>query len=281
MKRRLLRLTAAALPVFLLLAAVLDSRYSIKTTEYTLRFDALPQEFDGMRIVHLSDLHGTELGRGNRRLIDAVLSARPDLIVMTGDMISNADQIPVFEALVRGISGAAPMYYVNGNHEWAGRCVDSVEAMLEKYSVRCLRNEYEPIYKPGTEAHFIIGGADDPNGHADMKKPDALTVDLSHDYPGDFVLWLCHRNDYVTMYPDAPVDLILCGHAHGGIIRLPLVGGLLNLEHRLGAEYEKGLYYGQRFVMEVSCGLGNSIVVPRLFNRPELVVLTLKSGGNL
>lgn len=268
---------AALLAAFL--AAAADSRYCLKTSEYTLTLDRLPRELDGMRIVHLSDLHGSRFGRRNERLVRAVLDAAPDLIAMTGDMASDPGEIPAFEELVSGIAGAAPIYYVNGNHEWAGHCVNEVEHMLKFYGVRCLRNEYEPVCLPEKSAHFVIGGADDPNSYADMKTPDILAGELSRDFPEDFALWLCHRNDYIMVkeYNFLPVDLILCGHAHGGVIRLPFVGGLLNLYHRLGAEYEKGIYRCGRFTMEVSTGLGNSIIVPRLFNRPELVVLTLKS----
>ena len=82
----------------------------------------------------------------------------------------------------------------------------------------------------------------------------------------------------MEQYPELPVDLILSGHAHGGIVRLPIVGGLLNVNYHLIADYETGLYTSGDYCMEVSRGLGNSIPVPRLFNRPEVVVLTLRSG---
>ena len=92
------------------------------------------------------------------------------------------------------------------------------------------------------------------------------------------MLWLGHRNFWVKKYPELPVDLILSGHAHGGVIRLPGIGGLLNNSHSFGAEYEAGVYAGERFKMVVSRGLGNSVPVPRLFNRPELVTVVLKSA---
>lgn len=91
----------------------------------------------------------------------------------------------------------------------------------------------------------------------------------------DFVLWLYHRNDTLTGFPGLPVDLVLSGHAHGGIVRLPFIGGLLDVHRKLGAEYEKGMYEENNTVMIVSRGLGNSIVVPRFLNRPELVCVTL------
>lgn len=276
MKTRTKAVLLALALILAALAAVYDSKTHLELSEYSLRFSDLPEEFDGTRIVHLSDLHGARFGRGNEKLIDAVLALEPDIIVLTGDMASSREELGALEELAGGLEGAARIYYVTGNHEWAGGIVEDAERILERHGVRCLRNEYEPIYVAGTEAHIIICGADDPNGFADMKKPDALAEDLKNDYPGDFVLWLAHRNDYVQMYRTLPADLVLCGHAHGGIIRLPLVGGLLDVQYRLGAEYESGLYYGERFVMEVSRGLGNSIPIPRLFNRPEIVCLELR-----
>ncbi len=257
-------------------AALYDSKYNLQITEYAITFPNLPPEFDGTRIVHLSDLHGSRFGKRNRRLAEAVRALDPDIIALTGDMASSDSELAPLAELLEGIAGAAPTYYVNGNHEWAGGVVGSVEALMAQYGVRCLRNEYEPLYVTGTDAHIIVCGVDDPNGYADMKKPDAIAMDLSNDYPGDFVLWLAHRNDYIQIYPTIPVDLVLCGHAHGGIVRLPFVGGLLDVHHRLGARFETGLYHGDNFVMEVSRGLGNSIFVPRLFNRPELVCVELR-----
>ena len=120
--------------------------------------------------------------------------------------------------------------------------------------------------------------AEDPNGYADMIKPDALAEKLREEYPEDFVLWLGHRNYWAEKYPDLPVDLILSGHAHGGIVRLPGIGGLLTVNHSLGAEYESGVYQGETFKMVVSRGLGNSIPVPRFLNRPEVVKIILHCG---
>ena len=271
--------TAAAAVAALLLAAVCiitDSKYNIQVTRYELSSAKLPPQMDGFRIVQLSDLHGSEFGRDNERLIQMVTLQKPDIITLTGDFAENTGELQAVESLLSGISGLAPIYYVSGNHEWAGHVIQQVRELMEKYNVRCLENEYEPVEKNG--ARLIIAGVDDPNGLADMIKPMALAEQLREEYPEDFVLWLGHRNFWVERYPELPVDLILSGHAHGGIVRLPFVGGLLNTNHSFGAEYEAGLYYSGSYCMEVSRGLGNSISVPRIFNRPELVTITLKSG---
>lgn len=262
--------------LLLLALCVADSRYNFEVTEYKISSDKLPEEFSGFRIVQISDLHGSRFGSENRRLAEAVIAQKPDLIALTGDMITTGADLPAVEELLQSIEGAAPAYFVCGNHEWANSCVEALRALMERYGVRCLSNEYEPLERGGSR--IIVAGAEDPNGRADMLKPDEFIDGLRREYPEDFVLMLGHRNFWVQQYPQLPVELILSGHAHGGIVRLPFIGGLLDVQHRLGAQYEKGLYESGSYIMAVSRGLGNSIIVPRLFNRPELVTIVLKSA---
>lgn len=254
----------------------LDSKYNLKVTAQTLSFEKLPAAFEDFHIVQLSDLHGAEFGEDNCRLVEKVRELQPDIIAITGDMADNPSNIHVFEGLLKGISDIAPIYYVSGNHEWGGRCMAQVQQLLEKYGVDYLSNEYLPIYRGGEK--IIIAGVDDPMGRADMIKPDELIEKLRSDYPEEFTLLLGHRNTWVEQYPQLPVQLILCGHAHGGLIRLPVLGGLINVKHKLFAEFEKGLYAGEEYVMNVSCGLGNSVPIPRMFNRPEIVSIYLKQS---
>lgn len=276
MKRHsLLKISLAVFAALLLIAAALtaDSRYRLQLTRYSLSFANLPESFEGCRIIHISDLHGMSFGRDNRRLAELIREERPDIIAFTGDIAGDGGDLSAVEALLRNIEGLCPSYYVNGNHEWADGCVEEIEALMESYGVRCLSNEIELLYRG--EDSIVIVGAEDPNGRADMMTPWELSLQAGELYSGKFVLWLAHRNDYVKMYEDIGTDLILCGHAHGGIVRLTFIGGLFSVHRTLGAEYEKGLYSSGHYIMEVSRGLGNSIPIPRLFNRPELVLIEL------
>ena len=262
-----------ALLLVLAAGSVLDSRYHLQLTEYTLFFPKLPASFDGCKVVQLSDLHGMRFGAENRRLVELVRQQEPDIIVLTGDIAGKDGALYNVEPLLSGIEGLAPTYYVNGNHEWADGCVEEIEALMKSHGVTCLSNEITLLYRG--EDSIAIVGAEDPNGRADMIKPWGLSLRLGELYSDHFSLWLAHRNDYIQMYSDIGTDLILCGHGHGGIVRLPFVGGLLNVNRSFGAEYESGVYSTPHFQMVVSRGLGNSIPVPRLFNRPELVAVTL------
>lgn len=269
------KLITAAAALLIAALIVCDSRYNLQTTRYSISSGKLPLQFDGFRIVHLSDLHGMEFGEDNERLIACVAEQKPDIIALTGDMAENPRQMAVVEGLLKGICSIAPVYYVSGNHEWAGGCAEEMEQLMKKYGVHCLKNSYELIEKG--DGRLVIAGVDDPNGRADMIKPDELARQLRSEYPEEYVIWLGHRNYWVEQYPELPVDLILSGHAHGGIVRLPFLGGLLSTKHKLGAEYEMGLYYSGEYCMEVSRGLGNSISVPRFLNRPEVVTIVLGS----
>jgi len=268
-------LTAAVL----LLAAgcvLWDSKYSLQSTEYELEFASLPREFDGLRIVQLSDLHGSEFGTDNERLAELVRRQRPDIIAITGDMAESLPELQIFEHLLEKLQGIAPIYYVRGNHEWAGKCAAQATELVESYGGESLDNEYLMLERQG-EA-IVLAGVDDPNGRKDMSSPEEFVERIRQEQVDKFTLLLGHRNYWVEKYPGLDVQLILCGHAHGGIVRLPFVGGLLSTKHTWGVEYEKGLYYGENYVMAVSRGLGNSIFVPRFLNRPELVTVILRSG---
>ena len=274
MKRKKTLLCAAALLLAAAVCISIDSKYNLELTEYTLGFERLPANFEGFKIVQLSDLHGMSFGKDNSRLVKLVAEQEPDIIVLTGDMAENEKQLRALESLMRGISDVAPVYYVSGNHEFSYKYIDEVRALMEKWGAESLENEYKQIFRGG-EA-IVIAGVDDPNGRADMIKPDALAARIRGEYPEDFVLWLGHRNYWVERYPGLPVDLVLISHAHGGIVRLPFIGGLFSTAHGLMATYEKGLYEGDEFIMAVSRGLGNSVPAPRFLNRPEIVSIILE-----
>lgn len=271
--KKLLGLAAAAL----LAGLIIDSRFSVQINEYSIEFDSLPESFDGCTVMLISDMHGKSFGRDNEKLIKLVRRAAPDIIAITGDMASSEEQLPALEALLRGIEGTGDIYCVNGNHEWAGGIEDESAEMMRKYGAHFLSNEYE-ILERG-EGSIIVCGAEDRNGMADMIKPPALTAKLREYYPEEFILFLYHRNDILINYPHLPVDLVLSGHAHGGIVRLPFVGGLLDVRGKLGAEYESGLYEQGGLKLLVSRGLGNSVFIPRFLNRPDIPLITLRCAG--
>lgn len=269
-KKRWLFLAAA---VFMLWS-LYSSRYRLEVTEYSLSSAKLPDAFDGYRIVQLSDLHAMEFGRDNAALIQTVRELAPDLVVMTGDFIETDADIPVTAHLVEALVPAAPVYICSGNHDWAGGGALPLRHAVEAAGGVWLGEDCAVESRDGQS--ILIAGVEDPNSYADLITPDVFMESVARAYPDTFTILLGHRNDWVTQYPDLPADLIFSGHGHGGIIRLPFVGGLLGTDHRFFPEYDAGLYASHHYVMAVSRGLGSFGALPRLWNRPEVLCLTLR-----
>ena len=269
-KKRTLRLL---LTLAVLCGGVLaDSNLRLVTTSYELRFENLPAAYDGFRIVQLSDVHGAVFGEDNARLLRAVRDAKPDLIALTGDLADRDTDMADIDALLAGLTAIAPVYYVSGNHEWSGRLLGALQTLFGRHGVRYLRNEYVLLERGGEK--IVLAGVEDPNGWADQPAPPEVAAAPPE---GPFKILLAHRNYWVTEYPDLPVDLILCGHAHGGVVRLPGVGGVLDHHGHFFPDYTDGVYASGSYRMAVSRGIGNTGGVPRFFNNPEIVIVELRA----
>ena len=256
--------------------------WGLQTTRAEVALPGLPQGFDGYRIVHLSDLHGHEYGEDSGELLDRVREGSPDLIVVTGDLIDQQSQLAMVPALAQGLAAVAPTYYVTGNHEWAlgTGAVRELKGVLAQCGVTVLSNQYQILERDG--ARIALAGVDDPNGYADQTSPEELAAAIQADQPGLFTLLLAHRNDHFGQYANAGYDFVMSGHGHGGIVRLPLVGGLIGTDRRLFPPWTAGAYTVGDSTLFVSRGLGNNTVPYkgfRIFDRPELAVVTLRAKG--
>ncbi len=254
--------------------------WGVETTVTQVELSGLPDGFDGWRIAHLSDIHGHEFGEGNEDLIGMVAEQKPDLIVLTGDIIDQESQLTMIPALAKGLSKLAPTYYITGNHEWSlgTGTVKILKALLEDCGVIVLSNQYEVLERNGDS--LALAGIDDPNGYADQKTPEELYAEIASEQPGLFTILLAHRNDRFDRYAAVGYDLVLSGHGHGGIIRLPFTDGLLGTSRDFFPTWTAGVYTLGDSTLFVSRGLGNNTVPVsgfRLFNRPDLAILELKS----
>lgn len=251
-----------------------DSRLRLVVTDYELSSDRLPAAFDGFTIVQLSDVHGAVFGKDNARLLAKVAAREPDLIALTGDLADKDTDLADIDTLLAGLTEIAPVYYVSGNHEWSEGLLDELDTLFGKYGVRYLRNEYLILEREGES--IVLAGVEDPNGWKDMVQPEELAESLRREYPDSYAILLGHRNYWLEKYPELPVDLIFCGHAHGGIVRLPFLGGVLGTGFELFPDYVDGVFSGETYELVVSRGLGES-VVPRFLNNPEIVAVTLRA----
>ncbi len=249
---------------------------TIVSETFTVRVESLPEEFAGFRIVLLTDLQGKAFGGDNARLCDAVRALEPDLIAVCGDLIDEPAELSVAEPLACALTEIAPTYFVTGNHEWASGAAHALMETLENAGVQVLANEYCVLTRGASR--LVIAGVHDPNGPYDMKLPAELMEEIRAAEGDAPVVMLAHRNDSLSMWSELGAELVLSGHGHGGVIRLPFVGGLLGTDRTLFPDYTAGLYELGGTQMVVSRGLGNSGVPFRLFNRPDLPLIILEPG---
>ncbi|WP_418726215.1 metallophosphoesterase [Dysosmobacter sp.] len=260
-------------------ALVLFARWentSLEVDRFDPAFSDLPAGFDGCRIVVLSDLHGAEFGEDNADLFETVAEQAPEYIFYLGDLEDKyRGPEPGFaETVAAGLSAIAPTYYVTGNHEWAIGDVPELKERLEVQGVTVLSNSFVTLERNGDTV--VLAGIDDPNGYADQKPPETVAAEVYAACGDPFWMLLAHRNDHFeTQYSLLGADLVLSGHGHGGIIRLPFTDGLLSTDRTLFPSYTAGLYEANGSALFVTRGLGNSGPSFRLFNRPEVAVVTL------
>ena len=256
------------------------SNHSLQIQRFTYASPRLPEGFDGCVAVQLTDLHGAVFGENNQALIDAVREQAPDYIFLTGDLLDQYRQTPHSYAvdLGRAMADIAPTYFVTGNHEWALPDIRGLKRALEEAGVTVLTNESVVLERNGDR--IVLAGIDDPNGFAGQKTPEEVAQEVRDAYGDPFWLLLAHRNNYFeSEYSLLGADLVISGHGHGGLIRLPFTDGLFSVERTLFPSYTAGFYSVDGADLFVSRGLGNSGSTFRLFNRPELAVLTLTREG--
>lgn len=255
------------------------SNRSLQVTEFDPAFTDLPAGFDGCHIAVLADLHSTEFGEDNEKLFSVVAEQNPEYIFVVGDL---GDRFRGMEAdypaaVAEGLSAIAPTFYVTGNHEWAIGEVPKLKETLTTHGVTVLDNEFLTLERGGDA--LVLAGIDDPNGYADQKSPETLAADVYAAHGDPFWILLAHRNDrFAEQYSLLGADLVISGHAHGGMIRLPFTDGLISHDMTLFPSYTAGLYEANGSCLFVTRGLGNSGPSFRLFNRPEVAILTLHKG---
>ena len=281
-KHRLPRRRRWGLAVLVLLAAVFFLRWSntaLQVTRFAPVFRDLPAGFDGCRAAVIGDLHSAFFGRNNEDLYAALAAEEPDYIFLVGDLLDRYRPVPEGYAAsaAEALSAIAPTYYVTGNHEWALGDVPSLKRTLADHGVTVLSNQFTALERGGDT--IVLAGIDDPNGYADQKTPEQLAAEVYAQWGDPFWVLLAHRNDrFPTCYSLLGADIVFSGHGHGGVIRLPFTDGLLSTDRTFFPSYTAGLYEENGSCVFVTRGLGNSGPTFRLFNRPEVAVVTLYKG---
>ena len=277
-KKHVFKKIVQAVVILFILAVILDNLL-IHTTVTRVTIKDLPKTFDGYRIVQISDLHNNVYGLNQSYLLAKIREARPDVIVITGDLIDrNTANVDNAMLLINGAVKIAPVLYVTGNHE-AGLGKPYVDLMLRmnKAGVTCLDNS--AVSAVSEEDVITFAGVRDPA--FDWSREDAKIVDeeiksaLSDTGGKQVTILLSHRPELIKTYSENGIDLVLSGHAHGGQVRLPFIGPLYSPSQGLFPKYTSGLYKEGDTQMYVSRGIGNGLAPLRFNDGPELAVIVL------
>ncbi len=264
----------------------------IQVAQYEVLLPVLPASFDGFRILHMSDLHGKMFGKDQKTLASVIQAQQPDLIVCSGDMldVSEREEGAAFLALLRALDQRYPVYYGMGNHEQTLSLLDT-----EVFAAFCenaqqagailLNNETASIERQSDS--ITLYGANTMGSHyaedgsvcwlGDNYDLPTMGELLGHRQENRTSILIAHDPKWYPVYAQWGADLVLAGHIHGGVIRLPFIGGLLSPDRTWFPQYDAGVYRSVGLTaMHVSRGLGDSMIPIRLFNRPDVSVIVLR-----
>ncbi|MEA4927039.1 MAG: metallophosphoesterase [Syntrophomonadaceae bacterium] len=275
-KKYYIRNTALIVAGVVFILTAFDAR--LTTTFYTVKSAKVAAP---VKLAVITDLHSCYYGKGQKTLVDAINKANPDVLLFVGDICDDKRSNANTEVLLKAVADMYPCYYVSGNHEIWSREIGSIKNLFTDYGVRVLSDEVDTI---SINSQILnICGVDDP----DLAKyeQNALTFNEQLEVVagevdnGNFTILMSHRPERVDDYNKYAFNLIVSGHAHGGQWRLfGLKSGLISPNQGLFPKYTSGIYELENSEMIVSRGLAReSTRVPRIYNRPEIVIITLEN----
>ena len=257
-------------------------RHWVETTDLDIKLAGLPEAFDGIRIVQLSDIHFGEFTEQFflRRVVEKVNQLRPDVVLLTGDFVTQG--VPGEEyatgegwkcaAVLNGIA-CRERYAILGNHDVLVNPTGVTEA-LSQNAIRVLRNGCLPLERSGSRV-WLAGLDDALEGNPDI---DAAIPERIRNQPNEPVILMCHAPDYVRRILAHPagksVSFMLSGHTHGGQVRIPFLRPLALPP--MGRRYVEGHFQLGNLQLYVNRGIG-TVNLPIRFNcPPEITVFTLR-----
>ena len=259
--------------------------------KYKVNDPLVPKSFSGYRIVHLTDLHNTTFGVDNCKLLAKVKALKPDIIVITGDVLVGIPGTDVYIAAktMNSLLDIAPVYFSMGNHELRiSRYIDKYGDMWERFlnalspDIHKLFDSSEVIEKNG-EHIYLHGVSLTPKLYTrlkDVKMPKKhLTKRFGKCKKDEFHIFLAHNPDYFDDYAKWGAKLTFSGHVHGGIIQVPFLGGVISPKLAIFPKYDKGLFEISDKYMILSGGLGNHTIKFRINNLPEIIHVTLDNSS--
>jgi hypothetical protein len=264
----------AIILAFLIYSCLIEPRW-IEVTHHDVYLKRLPPEFDGFKILHLTDLHARFWGWREQRVTDWVAQQDAGLVAVTGDVMVHPFRGADVTRLMTALNHRLPVWFVLGNHDVRdnSHLPDLLQEWREQ-GIHVLRNDHQRIERNGS-ALFLVG-VDDP--HLFLANLSKSLKDVPQDA---CKILLAHSSDVYEEAAHAGVDLILSGHTHGGQVRLPFIGALIANTRKAPRRYAAGLFkVAEHTQLFVSRGIGHSTLPMRFLCRPQIAVLTLRRAAH-
>ncbi len=273
--------------IFVLLWSNVEGK-KMDITKYKVTSKKLPLEFNDFKIMFLADMHNYFYS--SERIINVCENEKPDIIILGGDMIvynpKKTYDILSMARFINKLSKYAPIYYAPGNHEmgWDEKGDEKIwskymNEVLSSGKVTYLSNDFVDVKNENVTVK--IYGLDLRDGYYKRVIKKKLTSEAMENMLGnldkdDFSILIAHNPDYFKEYSDWGADVVFSGHNHGGLLRLPIIGGVLSPRLRPFPKYDRGIFWHKHSCMILTGGLGAHSVKIRVNNVPELVFVTLE-----
>lgn len=268
---------SAAVVVFCVCSFIAGAKW-LKIRRYSVRSKKLICSEGLVRITLISDLHERSFGKNNRRLIEKIESTQPDIIVIAGDTADVFGKVGgAYEPLFKALPKIAPTFMVLGNHEYSARRDMEISGMAKNNGITVLDDMCAEINVRGDVINII--------GLSDYYRENVISQTLAErldlvpvpDFLHRYNILVSHRPTELEEIAQRGIDLMLCGHTHGGQMRIPILGGVFTpCSHKLFPKYDMGFFGIKKMNLIISAGLGTSTVPLRFCNRPEIAVIDLE-----
>ncbi len=270
-----------------ILCRIFYENSTFKMKRYVIYHRKIGKEADGVKIAFLSDLHNNCYGRGNSKLIQVIQDEKPDFVLIGGDMIigKKGKDMGNAHTLLQNLSMQFPIYYANGNHETRMKFnpdeyedrYREYEQELRKMGIHLLCND--TVVLP--DKKITITGLELDEYYYQKLQKVQMSEKAMEEFVGPsdeerFQILLAHHPEFFERYTEWGANLTLSGHNHGGMVRLPFLGGIVSPQYQLFPKYDGGKYEKGENTMILSRGLGTHTIKIRFFNVPELCMIELK-----
>lgn len=262
--------------------------HHLTVSKYEIHSNKIPIEFDGVKVVLLTDLHNNTFGENNEELLRRIRNEHPDYIMVAGDMLIGHKKADYYETLdfLETLSKEFDIYYVNGNHEQRlAEEEETKDTIYKEYHDFLVENGIHFVHNRTVtikrkDATINVTGLEIASEYYHkFNRPD-MTIEyikkcIGRCDPKAYTILLAHNPMYFDYYAKWGADLVLSGHVHGGVMRLPYFGGVISPQYVLFPRYDSGRFDQDSSTMLLSRGLGVHTLKVRIFNRPEMMVFTL------